>query len=160
MGNQTSFGDWLQSELDERHLTISECARRLGVTQGAVSHWILSGTKPRCRIYRDVSRRFSICRSIALWRCQVDVMLNRTMSSRLQCFEDGSRVPNSEYQRVVEQAKRGELFVSFNKGLNFGIELGKKMATENMWRTLLLLDRIPMDDETAKHVRPWLDSLE
>ena len=153
MDNERVFGDWLRNELDARGLTISETARRLGVSQGAVSNWVRDLRRPDA----DSIRRLAEV---------LDIPVEQVMNASADEQEHPEQVqPVAPRRRVRPRSSPMQLGMletvteAQSSGFKTGFELGIESAFAEMHRVLALLRRIPMDDEAAKHVYPWLDSL-
>ena len=159
-----TFGDWLRRELKARGLTMTECARLVGVSQAAVSNWVRGQRRPDAE---------SIGKLAEVLGLPISVVLNAAVPSDSPDKDDQysasgaspslelltSWKPGWPSPAALPVRRSGTWFESDHTEFRAGFALGRESALEEIRRTLRLVKTLPMDEQAAMHVRPLVDSI-
>jgi transcriptional regulator with XRE-family HTH domain len=105
-----TFGEWLKEELDQRGLSMSAFAERIGVSQPAVSNWIAGKRLPDVASAAKIARALDVSINEVYSRVTQEIPVPRqekdNREQELQRTLDALIVERDELEQVQEQTQQ------------------------------------------------------
>jgi transcriptional regulator with XRE-family HTH domain len=157
-----AFGDWLREELARREMSMSELARRVGVSPGTVSRWVSNERKPDYRSCEVIARAFEYKPEFVLAQAGYQsIDLDREQQLLLDRDRVLDRLAVIDREIKSLQREQEDLVVRFEE-VNTELErLEAERKSDKVEVALKAIDDLPLAESVKDHLRiQVLDAME